>query len=227
MEDLEVAWDFVKKDQMESEDEDDEMEAEQKEVRELTEDDLAKANTALQAHMLIIAELKKKIEHELYMAEAAATAGWGAVSILENKRFTNVSGATEAEKEMKTQRIRKARETFSKEQRLHKVEVPSGINKPRRRPGQSSGLGRKRFAPKFQDYGGYSGYDGMMTAVGGQEVQDGYGQGYGGDGGYRGRGGYGNRRPGGARGGAKSARTCHRSVPDGKKLSTPPKTHCL
>ena len=223
MEDLEVAWDFVKKDQMESEDEDDEMEAEQKEVRELTEDDLAKANTALQAHMLIIAELKKKIEHELYMAEAAATAGWGAVSILENKRFTNVSGATEAEKEMKTLRIRKAREAFSKEQRMHKGEVPSGINKPRRRPGQSSGLGRKGYASKSQDYGGYySSYDGgSMTAVGGQEGQNGYGQGYGqgygGDGGYRGRGGYGNRRPGGARGGAKSARTCHRSVPNGGK----------
>ena len=47
------------------------METEQKEVKQLTEEDLAKANTALQAHMLIIAELKNKIEQELYMAEAA------------------------------------------------------------------------------------------------------------------------------------------------------------
>ena len=213
MEDLEDAWDFVKKDQIESDEEDDEMETEQKEVKKLTEEDLDKANTALQAHMLIIAELKNKIEQELYMAEAAAAGGWGAVSILENKRFTNVSGATEAEKELKTQRIRKARETFANEQRMNKVEMPIGIGKSRRRPGQSSGLGRKRFTTKFQDYGGYYGsYDGSMTAVGGQEVQNGYGQGYGGDGGYKGRGGYSNRRPGGARGGARAARTCHRSV---------------
>ena len=101
MEDLEDAWDFVKKEQLESEDEDDEMNPEQKEFKELTAEDMVKANNALQAHMLIIAELKRKIEHELYMAEAAATAGWGAVSVLENKMFTNVSGATDAKKEMK------------------------------------------------------------------------------------------------------------------------------
>ena len=123
MEDLEDAWDFVKKEHLESEDEDDEMNQEQKESKELTAEDMDKVNNALQAHMLIIAELKRKIEHELYMAEAAATAGWGAVSVLENKMFTNVSGATDAEKEMKTLRIRKAMETFSKEQRLHKKVV--------------------------------------------------------------------------------------------------------
>ena len=182
MEDLEIAWDFVKKDQMESEDEDDEMEAEQKEVRQLTEDDLAKANTALQAHMLIIAELKNKIEHELYMAEAAASGGWGAVSILENKRFTNVSGATEAEKELKTQRIKKARETYNKEMKMNKVEMPIGIGKSRRRPGQSSSLGHKRATTKFHNYhGNFGSFDGQMAAMGGPEVQTSYGQGYGGD----------------------------------------------
>ena len=124
VEDLEDAWDFVKKEQLESEDEDDEMATEQKEFKELTEEDMGKANNALQAHMLIISELKRKIEHELYMAEAAATAGWGAVFVLENKMFSNVSGATDAEKEMKTQRIRKAMETFTKEQRLHKKVLP-------------------------------------------------------------------------------------------------------
>ena len=156
MEDLEDAWDFVKKEQLESEDEDDEMNPERKEFKELTAEDVVKANNALQAHMLIIAELKRKIEHELYMAEAAATAGWGAVSVLENKMFTNVSGATDAEKEMKTQRIRKAMETYTKEQRLHKKVVPTnGISKPRKRPGQHLGLGHKKFASKFHGYGGY------------------------------------------------------------------------
>ena len=92
----------------------------QKEFKELTAEDMAKANNALQAHRLIIAELKRKIEHELYMAEAAATAGWGAVAVLENKMFTKVSGANDAEKEMKSQKIRKAMETYSKEQKLHK-----------------------------------------------------------------------------------------------------------
>ena len=64
MEDLEDAWDFVKKEQLESEDEDDEMATEQKEFKELSEEDLGKANNALQAHMLIISELKRKIEHD-------------------------------------------------------------------------------------------------------------------------------------------------------------------
>ena len=217
MEDLEDAWDFVKKEQLESEDEDDEMATEQKEFKELTEEDMGKANNALQAHMLIISELKRKIEHELYMAEAAATAGWGAVSVLENKMFSNVSGATDAEKEMKTQRIRKAMETFTKEQRLHKKVVPSnGLFKLKKRPSQHLGYGLKKFggaSQKFHGYGGYGGYDGMAAAGGGQEGQVGYERSYGGDGGHRGRGGYGNRGAGGSRGGAKPTRTCHRSVP--------------
>ena len=214
MEDLEDAWDFVKKERLESEDEDDEMKPEQKEVKELTEEDLVKTNNALQAHMLIIAELKRKIEHELYMAEAAATAGWGAVSVLENKMYTNVSGATDAEKEMKTQRIRKAMETYTKEQRHHKKVVPvDGLSKPRKRPGQHLGPGHKRFASKFHGYGGYGGYGAGTAAVGGQEGQDGCRPSYGGDGGYRGRGGYGNRGAGGSRGGARPTRTCHRWAP--------------
>ena len=115
MEDLEGTWDFVKKEQLESDDDEDDRDPEQKEFKELTAEDMTKANNALQAHRLIIAELKGKIEHELYMAEAAATAGWGAVAVLENKMFVKVSGANDAEKEMKSQKIRKAMETYSKE----------------------------------------------------------------------------------------------------------------
>ena len=216
MEDLDNAWAFVKKEQLESEDEDDKMKPEQKEFKELTAEELGKANTALQAHMLIIAELKRKIEHELYLAEAAAISGWGAVSVLENKMFTNITGATDAEKEMKTQRIRKAVETYTKEQRLHKMAVPmNGLLKPRKCLGQHLGFGLKKFGSKFHgNYGGnYGGYNGMTATVHGQVGRGGYGQSYGGDGGYRGRGGYGNRGAGGSRGGAKPTRTCHRSVP--------------
>ena len=93
VEDLADAWDFMKKEQLESDDEEEDTNPEQKEFKELTAEDMVKANNALQAHRLIITELKRKIEHKLYMAEAAATAGWEAVSVLENKMFTNVSGA--------------------------------------------------------------------------------------------------------------------------------------
>ena len=213
---MEEAWDFVKKEKPESEDKDEEMNTEQKVCKELTAEDMGKANSALQAHMLIIAELKRKIEHELYMAEAAATAGWGAVAVLENKMFDNVSGATEAEKEMKTQRIRKALETYIKEQKLHGKAGPSkaGPHKSKTRP--SRGFGYKKFGSKFdggRKHGGYGGHDGMTAAVGGQEGQVGYERSYGGDGGHRGRGGYGIRGSGGSRGGTRPTRTCHRSVP--------------
>ena len=60
MEDLEDAWDFLKKGQMESEDKDDNNIPEQ-EFKELTAEDMGKANNALQAHKLIIAEIRKKI----------------------------------------------------------------------------------------------------------------------------------------------------------------------
>ena len=214
MEDLEDAWDLMKKEQLESDDEEEDINPEQKEFKELTAEDMVKANNALQAHRLIIAELKRKIEHKLYMAEAAATAGWGAVTVLENKMFTNVSGANNAEKEMKTQRIRKAMETYTKEQKLHKKVVPANrLFKPKKRHGQHLGLGHKKFAADSYGYGGYGGFGGMAAAVGGQGGQFGYGQGYGGDGGYRGRGGYGYRGAGSARGGARPPRTCHRSVP--------------
>ena len=94
MEDLEDAWDFVKKEQLGLDDDEDDRDPEQKEFKELTAEDMIKANNTLQAHRLIVTELKKKIEHKLFMAEAAATAGWGAVAVLENKMFTNISGAT-------------------------------------------------------------------------------------------------------------------------------------
>ena len=51
----------------------------------------------------------------LFIAEAAASGGWGAVAVLENKHFEKVTGASVAEKELKTQRIRKAVETSRKD----------------------------------------------------------------------------------------------------------------
>jgi hypothetical protein len=129
---------------------------------------------------------------------------------LENKMFTNVSGATNAEKEMKTQRIRKAMDTYSKEQKLHKKVVPGKFSKLKKRPSQHFGLSRRKFASKSTGYGSYGGGASAAAVQGGQ---GGYGQSYGGDGGYRGRGGFGNRGAGGSRGGTRPTRTCHRSVP--------------
>ena len=70
--------------------------------------------------MMIVAEIKKKIDQELFMAEAAATGGWAAVSVLENKSFEKITGASDAEKELKMQRIRKAVETAKQEDILYK-----------------------------------------------------------------------------------------------------------
>ena len=140
MEDLEDAWDFVKKEHLDSDDEEEEMTPGLKELKELKVGDVDKANNALKAHVFIVAELKRKIEHELYMAEAAAIAGWGTVSVMENKMYDNISGANAAEKEQKTQKIRKATETYAKEQRLHRKGDPSnGPFKPRSAPATSSG----------------------------------------------------------------------------------------
>ena len=72
MEDLEDAWDFVKKEHLDSDDEEEEMTPGLKELKELDAGDVDKANNARKAHVFIVAELKRKIEHELYMAEAAA-----------------------------------------------------------------------------------------------------------------------------------------------------------
>ena len=142
VEDLEDAWDFVKKEQLDSDDEEEEVNPGQKELKELTMEDVEKTNNALQAHMFIVAELKRKIEHELYMAEAAAISGWGAVSVLENKMYANISGANAAEKELKTQKIRKATETYAKEQRLHKKgESSNGLFKPKKHLNPLHGLG--------------------------------------------------------------------------------------
>ena len=204
MEDLEGAWDFVKKEQLESDDDEDDRDPEQKEFKELTAEDLTKANNALQAHRLIIAELKGKIEHKLYMAEAAATAGWGAVAVLENKMFVKVSGANDAEKEMKSQKIRKAMETYSKEQKLYKKAGPEKSAGPRKRLNQYLDVGCKKLAAGSY---GYAGYSGGVAAAAGQ------GQGYGRDGGYRGRGGAGNRGAGGYKGSTRPPRTCHRYLP--------------
>ena len=38
------------------------------ENKKLKAEDLGQANTALQAHMMIVAEIKKKIDQELFMA---------------------------------------------------------------------------------------------------------------------------------------------------------------
>ena len=232
MDDLEEAWCFVKRDHLELDDEDDEASQEQKpEFKELTADELGKANTALQAHMLIISEIKKKIEQELFMAEAAATGGWAAVSVLENKSFNNITGASDAEKELKMQRIKEAMKVVKKEQSLNisgnyqinKSLVDRIVKKPRKRIGQLKSFGSK-FHGNF-GYGGYDdgydgyddhngyGYDVMATPVYGPGGRGGYGQGYGDDGGHGGRGGYGNRGAGGSRGGGRVGRTCHRCIP--------------
>ena len=210
VDDLEEAWLFAKRDPLESEDEDDEASQEPKlEFKELTADELGKANTALQAHMMIVAEIRKKIKQELFMAEAAATGGWAAVSVLENKSFTNITGASAAEKELKMQRIRKAVEMVKKEQTLNNTLNKRIEKKIRKRPGQF-----KQFASKFYGNYNYDGYEDMAAPVYGQGGSGGYGQGYGDDGGHGGRGGYGNRGAGGSRGGgARPARTCHRCVP--------------
>ena len=189
VDDLEEAWGFAKKDPNESDDEDDEASQEPKlEFKELTADELGKANNALQAHMLIVSEIKKKIEQELFMAEAAATGGWAAVSVLENKSFTKITGASNAEKELKMQRIRKAIEMAKKEQTLNKrIE-----KRPRKRPNLFTAY-QKNFGSKFYGNYTYDGYDDIVAPVYGQGGRGGYGQGYGDGGGQGGRGGYGNR----------------------------------
>ena len=204
VDDLEEAWGFARKDPKESDDEENKKGlGAELENKELTAEDLGQANTALQAHMMIVSEIRKKIEQELFMAEAAATGGWAAVSVLENKSFTKITGASDAEKELKMQRIRKAVEMAKKEQTLNKrIE-----KRPRKRPNLFTPY-QKNFGSKF-----YGGYDGMTAPVYGQGGRGGYGQGYGDGGGHGGRGGYGNRGAGGSRGGCRPTRTCHRCVP--------------
>ena len=179
---------------------------------------LDKVNNAIKSHTFCVQELKRKVEHELYMAESAAIAGWGTVGVLENKIYENVSGANAAEKELKTQKIRKATETCAKEQKLHMRAGPSnGTLKLRRRPKYLHGTSFKQFdggpsqlrKPRGHDY-----YAPRAMAIGGQggyraSYGDGPGGGYGGG---RGRGGYGNRGPGGFGGSPKGTRTCHRLV---------------
>ena len=80
----------------------------------------------------------------LFIAEAAATGGWGAVSVLENKPYEKITGASDAEKELKTQRIRKAIETARKEESLYK----KYDRKPMKRPGQHN-----KFGEKYHAYG--------------------------------------------------------------------------
>ena len=149
------------------------------------------------------------------MAESAAIGGWGTVDVLENKTFENVTG-TAAERELKTQKIRKAAETAAKEKRLYaKAGAPrvmSGAFKIKKRPKYRHGTGfghfdgfpaqlrrprsHSHYAPReLMARGGQGGYRGSYG--GGQ------GDGYGGG---RGRGSYGNG------GGPKGFRTCHRSV---------------
>ena len=139
VEDLEDTWDFTKKENLDSEDEEEEATPGLKEVKELTYEDMEKVNNALKAHTFCVQELKRKIEHELYMAESAAIAGWGPVAVLENKIYDNVSGANAAEKELKTQKIRKATETYAKEQKLHmKGEPANGTSSSRSAPTTST-----------------------------------------------------------------------------------------
>ena len=147
VEDLEETWDFTKKENLESDDEEEEATPGLKEVKELTYEDIEKVNNALKSQTFCVQELKRKVEHKLYMAESAAIAGWGPVSVLENKIYDNVSGANAAEKEMKTQKIRKATETYAKEQRLHmKGEPGNGVPfKLKKRPNYLHGTSFKKF----------------------------------------------------------------------------------
>ena len=94
------------------------------------------------------------------MAESAAIGGWGTVGVLENKTYENVTG-TAAEKELKTQKIRKASETFAKEQKLYMRAGPSnGAFKIKRRPKYLHGTGFRQFdggpaqlrRPRGRDY---------------------------------------------------------------------------
>ena len=94
-----------------------------------------------------------RIDQELFIAEAAATGGWAAVSVLENKPFEKITGASDADKELKTQRIRKAIETARKEESLYKKYE----RKPMKRPGQLKKFGEKYHAYGEQDDGGFGG----------------------------------------------------------------------
>ena len=80
----------------------------------------------------------------------------------------------------------------SEDEDKEKGESSNGLFKLRKRPNQHYGFGFKKFGQKLRGYGGFSGYDGVAAAVGGQEGQGGYELSYGGGGGHRGRGGYGH-----------------------------------
>ena len=219
IEDLEETWDFAKEN-LDSDGEEEDTTPGLKETKEMTYEDLEKVNQAFKSHTFCVQELKKRVEHELYMAESAAIAGWGAVGVLENKTYENVSGANPAEKELKTMKIRKASETYAKEQKLFmRAGSSSAYNnayKPSKRPKYNPGAGKRFSAGPSQPRkdGGYGyGYGhGPATGAialgwqgdGGASYGDGRGGGYGGG---KGRGGY-----GGNRGSLKVTRTCHRLV---------------
>ena len=71
--------------------------------------------------------------------------------MLENKPFKKITGASDAEKELKMQRTRKAIETARKEESLYKRYE----RKPMKRPGQL-----KKFGEKFYGNYAYGGQDG-------------------------------------------------------------------
>ena len=219
LEDLEAAWDFAKKDENDSDGEE-EVTPGLKEaglrVKELTFDDLDLVNDAIKSHLVVAQEIKKKVEHELTMAESAAIGGWQTVDVLENKNFENVSG-TAAEKEMKTIQIRKAQETAAKERRLFAREQTY-----RNRPGAQ----RIQKRPKYSHGTPFGLYDGMLQQP--RRPRNRYD--------HRerrphgGQGGYGSQAPAGAgygdgrghyastRGGSGAIRTCHRLAKSTKPL---------
>ena len=203
VDDLEEAWGFAKKDPIESDEEENKKGMGDKtENKKLKAEDLGQANTALQAHMIIVAKIKKKIDQELFMAEAAATGGWAAVSVLENKSFAKITGASGAEKELKMQRIRKAVETAKQEDILYKRYE----RKPMKRPGQLRKFDGKSYGNYA--YGGHNG--GAVPAYQpATAYQSATAYGHRGRGGYT---GYDGRGAGGLRGGARPARACHRWV---------------
>ena len=159
---MEETWSFAK-DNNYSDDEDDEDRPGRATTKHLSEDHLDQINVAGKSHVIIIAEVKKKMKDSLSMAQSAAMVGWGAVAVLENKAFEKITGTNEAEKELK------AYEIFQNKQKsLGKITSSKVKNKigclgfivdgyrsstPWGREGYKQDFGEE---PRF--YGGFCGY---------------------------------------------------------------------
>ena len=162
------------------------------------------------------------------MAEEEVQDERGAVAVLENKPCEKVTGASDAERELKTQRIRKAIETSRKEESLYR----KYDRKPMKR------LGHKKFGEKYYGdfdesgsvvFGGFGGGGKFYGSYGGSGAEpacnyraapnrSGYG-GYGGGSGYDRR----QEGAGGSKGGRdRPGRTCHRCKSTGHLVASCP-----